>query len=194
MTDNTNSSAAPAIEQEFDRSIETRPDSPGFDGVIQKGLVDIAAEYSGRARQYYAMAKEYAEFSSQSSAEILVVEDNESNGRLVATILEKEGLGSIIVGNGDAALAYCRDKIPLAILMDIDLPDGCGLEFTKTLRGMSTLKFVPIIAVTAHVNSDTMRKAMEVGCDNFIGKPFTKDYFVRIIQQQLESVVTRGGK
>ena len=170
-------------EVEMDRTVETHRDAPGCDGVIQKGLIDIASEYSTRARQYYAMAKEYAEFSSKNTSEILIVEDNESNGRLVSAILEKEGFENILVGRGDGAIEYCREKTPMAVLMDIDLPDGSGLDFTKSLRGMSSMKFVPIIAITAHVNSDTMRRAMEVGCDNFIGKPFTKEYFIRSIER-----------
>ncbi|SCC90588.1 hypothetical protein SCG7086_BS_00060 [Chlamydiales bacterium SCGC AG-110-P3] len=169
-----------------DRLIGTSKEAPGFENVVQKGLLDMASDYTDRAQQYYKMAREYNSFSAVAAKEILIVEDNESNSRLVRAMLEKEGFQCSAAATAVDALAYCEKNTPVVVLMDIELPDSDGLQLTKQLRQKPEMKFVPIIAVTAHVNSDTMMKAMEAGCDNFIGKPFTREYFVRIVQQYFE--------
>lgn len=169
-----------------ERTIGTLREAPGVEGVVQKGLFDMAADYSNRAQEYYRMAREYSNFSATATKEVLIVEDNESNSRLVRVMLEKEGFQCAGATSAEEALAYCEENTPMVVLMDIELPDTDGIMLTKQLRQKPEMKFVPIIAVTAHVNSDTMMKAMEAGCDNFIGKPFTREYFVRIVQQYFE--------
>lgn len=185
---NTNSNIQEINGPTDERTIGTLREAPGSENVVQKGLLDMASEYSDRAQQYYKMAREYDTFSETAGKEVLIVEDNESNSRLVRVMLEKEGFQCSIAATASEAIAYCETETPMVVLMVIELPDSDGLLLTKKLRQKKEMKFVPIIAVTAHVNSDTMMKAMEAGCDNFIGKPFTREYFVRIVQQYFETM------
>jgi len=159
-----------------------------MDGVIQQGLVDMARRYTIRAKEYAHMAKQYSHFTVGCSTDVLVVEDNDSSAEIVSRMLVKEGLACTIVSSVEEALKYCSNHIPMIILMDVELPDGDGLKLTKTLRAREDFSRVPIIALTAHVNNDMMMKAMEAGCDNFISKPFTRKYFMNIIQRHLEDI------
>jgi len=159
-----------------------------MDGVIQQGLIDMARKYAVRAKEYAHMAKNYTDFSATCSTDVLVVEDNESSSDIVQKMLEKDGLKSTVVASVEAALEYCNNNLPMIILMDIELPDGDGLKLTQTLRKMEKFRCVPIIALTAHVSSDMMMRAMEAGCDNFISKPFTRKYFVNIIHKHLSEM------
>lgn len=116
---------------------------------------------------------------------VLIVEDNEFNGLIIRRMLEKEGFTCECVATAKDALDYLSRVVPVMVLMDIELPDADGLALTRHIREGQQFRQVPIIAVTAHVNNDTMRRAMEVGCDDFIGKPFTREYFVNIVHKHV---------
>ncbi len=101
---------------------------------------------------------------------ILVVEDNENNRRMIATILERLGytVHSEELGEGGVSAALGM-KFDL-ILMDIRLPDMSGVEAMKRIReGCSS--WVPVIALTAYAMKGDEEKFKAEGFDGYISKP-----------------------
>jgi two-component system, cell cycle response regulator DivK len=80
---------------------------------------------------------------------VLIVEDNQFDGRLLKDILESRGYETLQTGDGLEAINFALAACPDLILMDIKLPDISGLEVTRRLRGDERTRRIPIVAVTA---------------------------------------------
>jgi two-component system, cell cycle response regulator DivK len=102
---------------------------------------------------------------------VLLVEDNEDNRIVYATMLEHYGYRVVETANGEDAVRIAKEQIPDLILMDISIPVIDGWEATKILKGEEATKDIPIIALTAHALATDRMKAEEVGCDGYLAKP-----------------------
>ncbi|MGO9112245.1 MAG: response regulator, partial [Thermoguttaceae bacterium] len=104
---------------------------------------------------------------------VLVVEDNEFNQELAASLLKKRGHVAVLAGNGKAALtAWEREPFDL-ILMDVQMPDMDGFAATEAIRAKerTTNDHVPIIALTAHAMKGDRERCLAVGMDAYVSKP-----------------------
>src|ERR1700746_3227498 len=79
---------------------------------------------------------------------ILIVEDNDLDGKLLKDILESRGYETFRAVDGLEAIQLAFANRPDLILMDIQLPEISGLEVTRRLRGDDRSRHIPIVAVT----------------------------------------------
>lgn len=108
------------------------------------------------------------------SVRVLVAEDSDVNQRVVRAILERDGHHVRIVENGIAAVqAALAGDIDL-ILMDIEMPELCGVAATEAIRiaEADTGRRVPIIALIAHAMADARVRFLAAGMDECVTKPF----------------------
>lgn len=104
---------------------------------------------------------------------ILYIEDNPDNMRLVQRALESRGYRLFQAKNGlDGIQVAEREEIDL-ILLDINLPDIDGYEVARRLRASHkrALSSIPIIAVTANALKGDAERALNAGCDVYMSKP-----------------------
>ena len=116
---------------------------------------------------------------------ILIVEDNETDVRLLKDILETRGYNILQTRDGLEAIDLVVVNLPELILMDIQLPDMSGLEVTRRLRGDDRSRRIPIIAVTAFAMAWHEREALDSGCDAYISKPISIFGFLRTVESFL---------
>jgi CheY-like chemotaxis protein len=102
---------------------------------------------------------------------ILVVDDNETNVKLVRFLLVKRGYDVRVAANANEALAVLESFVPHLILMDLQLPGMDGLELTRRIKAEPRTRAVPIVAVTAYAMKGDEEKARQAGCDGYITKP-----------------------
>src|SRR6267378_2313722 len=124
---------------------------------------------------------------------ILVVEDNQINLALLKQLLEVHGYEILETPEGLQAIDIARDEQPDLILMDIGLPDICGLDVTRRLKQDDKTKTIPIIAVTALATPEYEKKGLESGCDAYIAKPITLDNLLRTIESFFTSAPSAIG-
>jgi two-component system cell cycle response regulator DivK len=111
----------------------------------------------------------------------LIVEDNDLSLMLLNDLLKVQGYEIFKTSEGLEAINLARDKQPDLILMDIKLPDICGLDVTRRLKQNDLTKSIPIIAVTAFATPGDETKALESGCDGYITKPVAIQSLLRTI-------------
>ena len=104
---------------------------------------------------------------------ILYIEDNPDNMRLVQRALESRGYRLLQANNGLLGIQMAESESVDLILLDINLPDIDGYEVARRLRASSKrqLALTPIIAVTANALKGDAEKALEAGCDVYMSKP-----------------------
>lgn len=105
---------------------------------------------------------------------ILIVEDTESNYRLLNILIEKQGGETIWALTGKQGIAICRNSRDIdLVLMDINLPDIDGYEATAAIKVFRPN--LPIVAQTAYAMSGERERSIEFGCDDYISKPIMPD-------------------
>ena len=77
-----------------------------------------------------------------------------------------------IARRGSAAVRIARDVRPDVILLDVSLPDADGYTVAQTLRADRYTQHIPLIFLTAHSDQAHRLAALELGAEDFIGKPF----------------------
>lgn len=105
--------------------------------------------------------------------DILYVEDNPDNMRLVKRALGAKGYTVHEARNGEEGLKIADEVNPDVILLDINLPDIDGYEVARRLRSSenTVLHYTPIIAITANALKGDAEKALAAGCDIYMAKP-----------------------
>lgn len=117
------------------------------------------------------------------TGKVLVAEDNPSNQKLIAILLQKMGLEVSLADDGLEAVEQCDSQTFDIILMDMQMPNLNGYDATRQLRsqGIQT----PIIAVTANAMTGDEQKCMSVGCDGYLSKPIDRNKLDELIGQHL---------
>jgi PAS domain S-box-containing protein len=119
-------------------------------------------------------ADESIKFALLQGREVLVVEDNLINQKVISTTLKNAGIIPTVVDNGFSALEILKKRIFHVIIMDIQMPEIDGRETTLKIRNDLKLN-VPIIAMTASVSADERDRCISAGMDEYISKPFNKE-------------------
>lgn len=102
---------------------------------------------------------------------VLVVEDNDVNMKLIKLVLKRYGHEAIEAVTGKEGVEKAESEKPDLILMDILLPDMDGLEATRRIRKLPSMKTAPIIAITSYAMAGDREKIMEAGCNGYFEKP-----------------------
>jgi two-component system cell cycle response regulator DivK len=113
---------------------------------------------------------------------VLIVEDDDLNLRFFNDLLTSEGYRTRTARTGAAALAAARAERPDLILMDIELPEGSGLEIASRLRAEAGLSQVPVVAVTAHAMRGDEARIRRSGCAGYISKPVSMRGFLDTVR------------
>ena len=122
-------------------------------------------------------------------AKILMVEDNPINQMVAQKMLEKIGLKATIANNGIEAL-QCLDQQSFdLVLMDCQMPEMDGFDATREIRKLDIKaldqKHLPVVAMTANVMSGDRERCLEVGMDDYIGKPVQRDQLATVLKKWL---------
>ena len=116
---------------------------------------------------------------------ILVVEDETSIASFVAAYLKNAGYGVRTAATAQAAIAEMANEAPALIILDLNLPDGDGVELCRGIRKSSD---VPILMLTARDEDVDKIIGLEVGADDYMTKPFNP----RELVARVKSVLRRA--
>ncbi|MGJ8671072.1 MAG: response regulator [Oceanococcus sp.] len=120
------------------------------------------------------------------SKKLLIVDDNESNRRLLAAVLSRHGYQIELAESVEQAVESMKAHSPDLILMDLQMPDEDGLSLTRKLKANVATEHIPIIAVTACAMPDDERAAFAAGCVGFITKPIDTRGLPQIVARHLQ--------
>ena len=110
--------------------------------------------------------------AKEQPAEIMVVDDLESNQRLLAKMIESMGYIAVPALSGAEALERISKKLPQLFLLDITMPDMSGFELCEILKNNSFTKEIPVIFISASAELEDKVTGFYLGGVDFITKPF----------------------
>jgi CheY-like chemotaxis protein len=121
------------------------------------------------------------------SLRVLLAEDNPVNQKLAVRLLEKEGHTVVVADNGRRALEALEGADVDLVILDVQMPEMDGYETATFIRKgeETTLKRVPILAMTAHAMKGDREKCLAAGMDGYLSKPIRPDD----LRQAIEDLV-----
>jgi DNA-binding response OmpR family regulator len=117
---------------------------------------------------------------------ILIVDDLPSNIQLVASILRGAGYQVLPATGGQQALHCARNPPPDLILLDLVMPEIDGFEVCRRLKADPETSAIPVIFLTAAVESQQIVKGLEVGGVDYVTKPFNPPELLARVRTHLE--------
>jgi chemosensory pili system protein ChpA (sensor histidine kinase/response regulator) len=140
---------------------------------------------SGVRKQAVAEAKEVLRVQPL----VMVVDDSLTVRKITSRLLLRSGYQVVTAKDGVDALEQLGEITPALMLLDIEMPRMDGFELTKQLRRDAATQHLPIIMITSRTAEKHRNYAMELGANEYLGKPFQEDellaHIARLINQPL---------
>ncbi len=118
---------------------------------------------------------------------IVVIEDDAVVAETLTLYLEQAGYSVAAAKNGIAGLALAREPETAAVILDLMVPGLSGHDVCRRLRAESS---VPILMLTARTSEDDRVKGLDLGADDYVGKPFSPREVVARVQALLRRAAT----
>jgi DNA-binding response OmpR family regulator len=87
----------------------------------------------------------------------------------------------------DAAQILRTPPLPDLLILDIMLPDVSGIEFLRQLRAKATFDNLPVLILSALIDPDRIRAALDAGADRYLTKPYIANNLVTVVQEILRT-------
>ncbi|TCS43217.1 Hpt domain-containing protein [Reinekea marinisedimentorum] len=118
-------------------------------------------------------------------AKIMVCDDSVTVRKVTSRLLERNGMDVMLAKHGADAINQMIEEIPDLILLDIEMPYMDGFEVASRVRHDERLKHVPIIMITSRTGSKHRERAISIGVNEYIGKPFQEGPLLETIDRLL---------
>ncbi|HXV41249.1 MAG TPA: Hpt domain-containing protein [Steroidobacteraceae bacterium] len=112
----------------------------------------------------------------------LVVDDSITVRRVTQRLLERNGMRVVTAKDGLEAVSVLQDEVPDVILLDIEMPRMDGYEVASHVRNDPRLKDVPIVMITSRVGEKHRARAIELGVNEYLGKPYQEGQLLQAIE------------
>lgn len=120
---------------------------------------------------------------------VLIIDDSVTVRKVTTRLLERNGFETQIAKDGVDALDILQSLTPDIILLDIEMPRMDGFEVANQVRHNSRLKGVPIIMITSRTGEKHRERAMSIGVNAYMGKPFQEQNLLENIKRLLNQKV-----
>ncbi|MBV7265796.1 response regulator [Erythrobacter ani] len=116
---------------------------------------------------------------------IMVVEDNDLNRKLFCDVLKANGFDVEPVADGESVLDTARSVSPDLIIMDIQLPGISGVDLIEAAQRDTTLRKIPVLAVTAFAAKGDEQRIRSAGASGYLSKPVSIMPFMAAVKELL---------
>ncbi len=117
---------------------------------------------------------------------VMVVDDSITVRKVTERLLKRNDMRAITAKDGVDALAVLEENMPDVMLLDIEMPRMDGYELATHIRNSERLRHLPIIMITSRTGDKHRQRAVDIGVDVYMGKPYTENDLLDNIQRMLE--------
>ncbi len=168
---------------------------PGISGatITADGSVVLILELGALVRNFVARrldAEVLALHGSRQEAQdselrIMVVDDSITMRKVTSRLIERHGMQATVAKDGLDASGLLEDDVPDAVILDIEMPRMDGFELAAHIRNQEHLWHLPIVMVTSRSGDKHRQRAMDLGVNAYLGKPYREEELLSAIRQVL---------
>jgi chemosensory pili system protein ChpA (sensor histidine kinase/response regulator) len=114
---------------------------------------------------------------------VMVVDDSLTVRKITSRMLAREGYEFVTAKDGVDALQQLQDMKPDCILLDVEMPRMDGFEFARNVRADDATRGIPIIMITSRTADKHRNHALEIGVNEYMGKPYQEDELLVLIKR-----------
>ncbi len=118
---------------------------------------------------------------------VMVVDDSVTVRKVTSRLLERNGMNVMTAKDGVDAIAQLQEHKPDIMLLDIEMPRMDGFEVATLVRHDERLKDLPIIMITSRTGEKHRERAMTIGVNQYLGKPYQESLLLETIAQLVDS-------
>jgi chemosensory pili system protein ChpA (sensor histidine kinase/response regulator) len=184
------------------REIIVKPVGPQFNGVpgisgatvLGDGRVVVVLELAALVRNIGSQAQKQAESRAlrvarletrQEKINVMVVDDSITMRKVTARILERHNIQVVTAKDGVDAVALLQTQVPDLAILDIEMPRMDGFEVLAHIRNQARLQHLPIIMVTSRGGEKHRERAMKLGVNDYLTKPYQEEQLMQSIRKIL---------
>ena len=124
-----------------------------------------------------------AEIEADRPTLVMVVDDSVTVRKVTSRLLERNGMNVMTAKDGVDAISQLQERRPDIMLLDIEMPRMDGFEVATLVRHDEGLKDLPIIMITSRTGEKHRERAMGIGVNEYLGKPYQESLLLETIQQ-----------
>ncbi|HEX5352741.1 MAG TPA: Hpt domain-containing protein [Rhodanobacteraceae bacterium] len=117
---------------------------------------------------------------------VMVVDDSITMRKVTTRVLEHEQLEVVTAKDGMDALEKLQERVPDVMLLDIEMPRMDGYELATHMKNDVRFRHVPIIMITSRTGDKHRQRALEIGVERYLGKPYGEADLLRNVNEMLE--------
>ncbi|MFA7095737.1 MAG: response regulator, partial [Gammaproteobacteria bacterium] len=129
--------------------------------------------------------------SRASDITVMVVDDSITVRKVTARLLERHDMKVLTARDGVDALAVLQEHRPDVVLLDIEMPRMDGYELATHIRNEERLRDLPIIMITSRTGEKHRRRALEIGVNRYLGKPYQEAELLEHIREVVANARAR---
>ncbi|HPO24315.1 MAG TPA: response regulator [Arenimonas sp.] len=160
---------------------------PGIFGatIMGDGRVVMILDVAPLVRRFNVIRREDAPVVPVAAPEVkripavMVVDDSITMRKVTGRVLERNNFEVLTAKDGVDAVEKMAERAPDLVLLDIEMPRMDGYEVAQHMRSDPRLKDVPIIMITSRTGDKHRQRAMDIGVDRYLGKPYQENELMR---------------
>ena len=123
---------------------------------------------------------------------VMVVDDSITMRKVTGRVLERNNMEVLTAKDGVDAVEKMAERVPDLVLLDIEMPRMDGYEVAQNMKSDPRLKDVPIIMITSRTGEKHRQRAMDIGVDRYLGKPYQEPELMRNVFEMLGLEAVNG--
>jgi chemosensory pili system protein ChpA (sensor histidine kinase/response regulator) len=165
---------------------------PGIFGatIMGDGRVVVILDVAPLVRRFAAMPRDVAPVEQVVEARrvplVMVVDDSITMRKVTGRVLERHNFEVATAKDGIDALERMADIIPDLMLLDIEMPRMDGYELATAMKADPRMRDVPIIMITSRTGDKHRQRAMDLGVERYLGKPYQEVELMRNVFELLK--------
>ncbi|MGY0618518.1 response regulator [Lysobacter sp. A378] len=173
---------------------------PGIFGatIMGDGSVVVILDIAPLVRRQAALPADYSGnvtevVEARSVPLVMVVDDSVTMRKVSGRVLERHNFEVATAKDGVDALERMADVVPDLMLLDIEMPRMDGYELATHMKADPRLKDIPIVMITSRTGDKHRQRAMDIGVDRYLGKPYQEPELMRNVYELLGIEVRHDG-
>ncbi|VAW73068.1 Signal transduction histidine kinase CheA, partial [hydrothermal vent metagenome] len=149
-------------------------------------ILDIAALLRGGASVLDQLQDMVSQPVRTEGLTVMVVDDSITVRKVTTRVLERNDMSVISAKDGVDAVSKLQENIPDIMLLDIEMPRMDGFELATHVRNEERLRGIPIIMITSRTGDKHRQRAMQIGVNRYLGKPFQESELLENIRSLID--------